>query len=389
MKMRKNKSVIYTNYSPYENSGKILDYLLETFHVVVVFSIGFYSLANKKNYNYVSVYKNGKLQKTYRLFHIPISSRFVFLFIPIRSFLTFVEIISYSFLLKLQYKKFDVYFTANAFTAWIGNLLKIFGVVDKTVFWVWDYYPPIHKSKFIMLIRYMYWQFDKASSHSDIVAFVNQRLLNLRLDIGLYSENSEYLIIPIGTDKLQKVGGFNKAKPLRLGFIGVLKKSQGLEIVFMNEKALLKKFDHIAYEIVGSGPDENYFKEVARKSKIQSRFYGYLEGDSFNSVLNTCAIGIATYTSDVSNVSQYGDPGKIKRYLSLGIPVITTNILEFAKEIEASGAGVIIDYDSVKDLTHAIEKITANYATYSANAYTLGQKFYYKKIYPKMFAFKK
>lgn len=388
MSGRNKKTIIYVNYSPYENSGKILDYLLENFKIVCLFSIGFHNLVNKKNYNNLSIYKNGKLQKTYSLFQLPIAPKYVFLLIPIRSVITFFEIITYSIWLKSKFKKIDIYFTVNAFTGWIGRLLKKIGVLEKTIFWVWDYYPPIHDNKFIMFMRYVYWQFDKISSHSDIVTFVNRRLLNLRKDIGIYHKDSEYPIVPIGTDKLPYayVNNKNRQNKLLFGFIGVLKKSQGVEIIFNNSRELIKEFGDIGYEIVGSGPDEDYLKKKAKKSKIKTIFYGYLEGESFNDVLRNCTIGIATYAPDENNISYYGDPGKIKRYLSLGIPVIITNIFEFSEEIEKSGAGVIIEYDNQKALIDAIKKITARHAEYSKNAYLLAQKFYYKKIYPQMFA---
>lgn len=381
------KSIIYVNYSPYENSGKILDYILENFENVFLFSIGFHNLKNKKNYNNLSIYKNGRLQKTYSLFQLPTSSKFIFFLIPIRSVITFFEIIFYSFWIKIRFKKINAYFTVNAFTAWIGSILKTAGIIEKTIFWVWDYYPPIHEKKIVMLMRYIYWQFDKISSHSDQVAFVNHRLLDLRKDMCIYPKNVEYPIVPIGTDKLPYINVYKKnSNKILFGFIGVLKKSQGVEIIFNNAYSLLKEFGNIGYEIVGSGPDEDYFKERAKRTKIQTTFYGYLEGESFNDVLRKCTIGIATYSPDASNVSRYGDPGKIKRYLSLGIPVIVTNVIEFAEEIEKSGAGVIIDYDNKNSLINAVRKIVENHTQYSKNAYMLGQKFYYKKIYPKMFA---
>lgn len=388
--MNSPKSIIYVNYSPYENSGKILDYILENFENVFLFSIGFHNLKNKKNYNVLSIYKNGKLQKTYSLFQLPISLKFVFLLIPIKSTITFFEIILYSFWLKIKFKRIDIYFTVNAFTAWIGSILKAISIIEKTIFWVWDYYPPIHENKIVMLMRYIYWQFDKISSHSDRVAFVNYRLLNLRKDMGIYQKDAQYQIVPIGTDKLTYVPVNKKSnQKILFGFIGVLKKSQGVEIVFDNADNLLKEFGDIGYKIVGSGPDEDYFKARAKKTKIRTTFYGYLEGESFNDVLRKCTIGIATYILDASNVSHYGDPGKIKRYLTLGIPVITTDILEISKEIEESGAGVIIDYDNKNALVDAVKKIMGKHSEYSRNAYVLGRKFYYKKIYPQMFSFPK
>ncbi len=384
--MRRSKSIIYVNYSPYENSGKILDYIVENFQKVFVFSIGFHNLRNKRNYNTLEIYFDGNLQRTFSLFQIPLIQKFVFLLIPIRSIITCLEVILFSSWLRMKYNSIDIYFTVNAFTAWIGSLLKGIGVVDKTIFWVWDYYPPLHENKIVMLMRFIYWQFDKISSYSDTVTFVNRRLLNLRKDIGIFQKNAKHKIIPIGTDRFPFI---KKYKPDRIvfGFIGVLKKSQGVVTVFDNDDTLLDEFGDVGYEIIGSGPDENYIKERAKKSKINTTFYGYLEGESFNEVLKKCSIGIATYDSDVSNVSHYGDPGKIKRYLSLGMPVITTDILEFAEEVEKTEAGIVINSKDPRAFVEAVKKIISRYSFYSKNAYTLSQKFYYKKIYPSMFSF--
>ncbi len=379
-------SIVYINYSPYENSGKILDYLLENFDRIFHFSIGFHNLKNKKKYNRLLIFEKGALKHEIGLFQLPIPPSFVFLLLPVRSFINFLQIIGYTIWLKYKYKKIDIYFTVNAFIAWIGILLRSFKIVDKTVFWVWDYYPPIHESKIVMLLRSIYWQFDKASSYSDKVAFVNHRLLNLRKDLGIYSRNATHPIVPIATDKLPIVPK-NKTQKVTFGFIGVLKKNQGPGIIFDYAQELSKEFGDFQYEIVGSGPDENYLKERANKTKVHAKFYGYLEGESFNQVLNKCTIGIAMYIPDPSNVSYYGDPGKIKRYISLGIPVIGTDVLEFSRQIGKSKAGIIVDYDDKMEFVAATKKIMANHSFYSKNAHKLSKTQYYKKVYPAMFDF--
>lgn len=263
-------------------------------------------------------------------------------------------------------------------------IIKKLNIVDKTLFWVWDYYPPIHPSAIITLIRKIYWYFDKyATIQSDKVFFVNRRLLNLRKTIGVIPNNSTYKIVPIGTESFKV--NCRKKKRLSLGFIGVIKKSQGLNTVFDNAAKLIANYPEIEIKIIGSGPDENYFRAVAKKSSLRITFYGYLEGDSFINVLEQCSIGIALYKPDPNDVSYYGDPGKVKIYLSLGLPVIITNTFEFSKEIEENKAGVIISYGSSDEFITAIQKIIKNYDTYHKSSLQLGRKFYYKKIYQDMF----
>lgn len=384
--MRKNKklkSIIYVNYSPYENSGKILDFLVENFEKVFLFSLGFHQLGKKKQYNRLLIYINGKLLEQKSLIQVPVHQKFVFLLLPIKSFITFIQILTYSFWLKSKYGKINFYFTVNAFTAWIGTIAKRMGFVNKTIFWVWDYYPPFHENKIIRLMRYIYWQFDKISSHSDYVAYVNQRLIDLRKAMGVLPKDAKFPIIPIGTDsfdiKLQT------KKDVVFGFIGVLKKSHGLDIIFNNANEIIKNFPNARFEVIGSGPDEEYFRRRAKNSSIPTKFYGYLEEKTFNDVLKKCSIGIAGYIPDKRNVSHYGDPGKIKRYLSLGIPAILTNVLEFSKEVENARAGVIVDYNNSPAFIKAVKRIMLSYAQYSENALKLSSKFYYKDIYPSMF----
>lgn len=384
--MRRNKhlkSVIYVNYSPYENSGKILDFLVENFEKVFLFSLGFHMLGNKKHYNRLLIYVNGKLREQKSLIQIPIGKKFIFFLLPLKSLITFVQILTYSFWLKNKYGKVNFYFTVNAFTAWIGTLTKKMGFVNKTIFWVWDYYPPFHENKIIRLMRYVYWQFDKISSHSDYVAYVNQRLIDLRKAMGVLPKNAKFPIIPIGTDKFDVK--LQTKNDVVFGFIGVLKKSHGLDIIFNNAQEIMKNFPNARFEVIGSGPDEVYFKRRAKNSSIPTKFYGYLEGETFNEVLKKCSIGIAAYVPDKSNVSHYGDPGKIKRYLSLGIPAILTNVIGFSKEVENARAGVIVDYDNSPAFINAIKRIMSNYTEYSENALKLSSRFYYKDIYPSMF----
>lgn len=381
------KSILYVNYSPYENSGKILDYLLENFEYVFLFSLGFHSLKEKKRYNKLSVFSKGKLSREFSLFQLPVPKKLLFFALPLRSFIVFIQILIYTHWLKKKCGKINIYFTVNAFTAWVGNIMKGLGLVTKTVFWVWDFYPPIHDNKIIMLMRRIYWHFDKLSSHSDRVVFVNQRLIDLRKNIGTLPKNAHYPIIPIGTDEFSNLN-FKNRKGVIFGFIGVIKISTGLDIIFDNADEIIKNFPNAKFEIVGSGPDLDYFINRAKNSSIPTTFYGYLEDESFNQVLANCTVGIATYIPDPSNVSHYGDAGKVKRYLSLGLPVIITDIFEFAKEIDKNKAGVIIKYDKPNELTSAVKKIMSNYKQYQKNALNLGRKLYYKKIYPEMFKFK-
>lgn len=386
--MKKDKRVIvYVNFAPYVNAGKILDYINQNFSTVIVFSFNFYSLGKAQERSSLSFYKEGKLVKKNYLYQLstnmPIS--LIFLLLPIRSAIILVQIFWHLLVNKKEYEAYDIYFTVNAFSAWIGNLLKRVNIIDKTIYWVWDYYPPIHENKIVMLFRWMYWQFDRSGAVSDKTVYLNHRLIELRKTIGAWGNKKNNQIIPIGTDPVKNRKKFSKIK-LKLVFVGVLKKSQGLDLVFENSKAINQSFPKVLLNVVGSGPDENYYKKKAIKSGLTTVFHGFMPNEkNVEKIISSSDIGIATYIPEESNVSYFGDPSKIKLYLSRAVPVITTNVFTFSEEIKISKAGIIIKYSNPKEFIRALKKIKKSESKYSANALKLAKKYYYKRIYKEIF----
>ncbi len=389
--MNSYKSIIYVNFSPYENTGNILDFIKENFESVYSFSFDFHKFKKNDNSNKFRVYRNGEIEYEQKLISIPVSESLIFVLLPIRSVLIFLQIFWHLLGVRRSLQKPVIFFTVNAFTAWVGNLLKTLKLVDKTVFWVWDYYPPRHPNLIIKIMRKIYWYFDKVSIRSDHVVFMNQRLVNLRKRIAALPSDIKYSIIPIGTNSIFKPINKMPSKSIKLAFIGVLKKSQGLDLIFDQAPKLREKFKRLDLHIIGSGPEETYFRKRASYTNLSVKFYNLLseqeptEAKKIFNILSRCHIGIAPYIPERSNLSYYGDPSKVKKYLSFGLPIITTNVYEFSSQIENSKAGVIINYHEPKSLVKAVEKIYHNYNYYQKNALTLAKKYYYKRIYPKFF----
>ena len=379
------KSVLYVNYSPYENSGKILDFLLENFTFVYLFIIAFHPLGKNQETNKIIFYKNKKIIKEISLSYMNINPKLVFFLIPIRSAINILQLFWHVLIINKVYGKIDTFFSVNAFTIWGGIILKKLGMVNKTVFWVWDYYPINHKSLVVRIMRWLYWQFDKFATRADKVIYLNKTMVRARKKAGL-PLGSKYLIIPIGTN-LNYGSNRLTSKKVKLGFIGVVKKSQGLDLLFDSADLLQKNFPGITLEVIGSGPDEEYFKERSRRSPIITRFYGLVGEKEICKILSRCTIGVAPYVPDESNVSYYGDPAKVKIYLGLGLPTIITNVFEFSKELSKERAGIVINYYKPEQLVIAIKKVLSYYANFSKNARELSQKYYYKTLYSKMFDF--
>jgi glycosyltransferase involved in cell wall biosynthesis len=381
-------TVIYTNFSPYENTGYILDYFKETYTTVIMFSYNFHVLKTKKEVNTITVFKNGRIIQKIKLFMFPLPENLVFLLLPFKSVLIFIEMLYYLLRLRKEMEGERKFFTVNAYIAWIGNILKKVKLVDTTTFWVWDYYPPHHENKVVVFMRWMYWHLDKwATTGSDNVVFLNKRLEKLRRKIGVIQNHRKYPMVGIGTKPQRGLHSSKSPRDIKLAFIGVIKKSQGLDLLFDIEKELLRKFKNISVEIIGDGPDLEYFKNRSKHSQIACIFHGLLSEDNkkeeqkIQRILSQCDIGIAMYKPEKSNVSYYGDPAKIKRYLGSGLPVITTNVFVFSKDIEKQKAGVVVRYGNAKEFLRGIGKIKSNYAIYRRNVIQLAKKYAYQTIY--------
>jgi glycosyltransferase involved in cell wall biosynthesis len=375
-------SLIYVNFSPYENAGRILDYLLQNCRLLVVFSFNFHQLNKRTSSNYLQVYVEGKKVEELKLFRLPTPEALLFITLPLIAGLIALQTIWQLFQLKKKYGQFTHYLTINAFTAWVGILLRKLKIVQYTIFWVWDYYPPGYPDWRIRLARWAYWRVDKLSTlHADKTVFLNKRLVELRQQINVLPPEKIHRVVPIGTNP----GKLRIKKKFILGHLGVLKKSQGLDLLFDNLAVLQKKLPQLKVEIIGSGPDEEYFKERAKHFK-KVKFYGFIkEEDTVDSLMRNWGVGLATYIPDSSNAAYWTDPSKIKAYISQAVPVVTTAITPFSAEIKKAKAGIVVDYYDAEKFVQAIISALQKPTALQKNAYQLAKKYDYRKIYQDLF----
>lgn len=382
--MRNFRSIIYVNFAQYENVGRILDYLLDNFSIVLQFSFDHLRLKRGHPSTFLKVYENGKLIKEIKLIRLSVPEPLRFPSLPLLAILMFLQTVWYTFVFKKTYKKFDYYLTLDAFSAWIGSLLRTIRLVDKTIFWVGDYFPLNYPQWQIRLLRWAYWQFDKPSFKSaNRLIFTNQRLLKLYRRLKVLPQRKTFVVVPIGT----KPQTYLHTRPnCIIGFLGMIKNSMGLELLFDILPNLLKEIPRVKIEIVGSGPEIDYYRKKAKRFTKRVIFYGFIENqDEIHKIVRKWTIGLAPYQPVKSNESYWGDPSKIKVYLSIGVPIITTNVSYMASQISKSKAGIVVDYYKSHQFIDAVKTIIKNKELFQKNAFKLAQKYDYKKLYKRVF----
>jgi len=382
--MKKGKSIVYVNFAPYDNAGRILDYLVQNFSIVLHFSYDHLRL-KKGRRSILALYNNREKVFSKNLIWLRTHPFLLFPSLPFVAIAIIVQTLWYVFIYSKKNGKFDYFLSVNAFTSWAGNILRSMGLIYKTIYWVWDYFPPTHPDIRLRFTRWAYWKFDRPSRiFSNKVVFLNKHLESARKEKNGLSKTIKYPIIPIGTNPTSYSSKLNKN--IIIGHLGMLKRSQGLDLLFDNLKILQKLFPKIRVEIIGSGPEENHFRLRAKEFANIIKFHGYIEkDDDVDKIMRKWSIGIATYTPIPWSEHYWTDPSKMKAYINQGVPVVATDVPEFAKELDSNKAGIMIDHYNNKEFINAIIKIMKNRKNFSENALLLAQKYNYRKIYPQIF----
>jgi len=174
-------------------------------------------------------------------------------------------------------------------------------------------------------------------------------------------------------------------KQFHILFVGLIKESQGLETVF----SFLKDNKDAKLSIIGICNDELYkkYKAIIKEYNIQEQVYfpnKFFSDSELDKYSKKCHTGIAFYNVDKSNPTYYTDPGKVKAYAEMGLPVIMSDTSAIATYIKKYKAGEVIERDE-KSLEKSLIRIKNNYYFYKKGIDKFNNYFYYKNYYKNKF----
>lgn len=286
----------------------------------------------------VSYYKNKKQIKEKIIFSLPrFSNKFLyFLFLPLNYLIYLTQ--SLTLLLRRQTKKPIVFMGINYYCTFCGIILKKIGKVDFVIYRVMDFFPLPPRGIYKYLNRIFYFLDNYCLKNADFLWFTTIRHIIGRENYGYFDRTYyQYILTPLGINIDKFISApVSKTNRYSLVYCGVLSKYHLLDLVFDAIKILKKDFKKIKLNIIGSGPDENYFKNLAKKMKIKEnvRFHGYLkEGKKLKALIANNLLGIALYR-DEEDFIKYTEPAKVKYYLSFGIPVLISKVPLIAEELQ-------------------------------------------------------
>lgn len=294
-------------------------------------------------------------------------------------------------------KKHNLFVGLDPLNAISGIALKMLGRVNKVVYYSIDYFPTRFQNS---LMNTIYHQIDKiAVRFSDETWNVGARMAKARAEFNSM-KNTEYKKrqhhVPIGVwfKKINKFvpGGIkqhlaNKFDSKKLIFAGHFVPYMGIDLVIKSLPKIIKKVPNVKLEIIGRGEEDVSWKNLAKKLGVEKNitYDDWIEDrQKFHLRLSSATVGLAPFNLHIlDDKVKNADPGKIKDYTSVGLPVITTKAIYTWRDIEKFKCGIVIDYNE-NEFAKAVIKLLQNRSLllqYRKNAVEYAKQFDWEKLF--------
>ena len=248
-------------------------------------------------------------------------------------------------------------------------------------------------------VRYAYWIGDYFPSRSIVIRCFERvkRFYNSRVDFAWYLsdainriENGEVRnepcrrTVPWG---IRMYPGCDAVRrdTRRILFVGLLREGQGIDalvdFIAANPEYGLSIIGEAAY-----GYDRTIARMIADKRVSDRVFFPnrFYSQDELIEEAKRSFAGIALYDTGADNFTHYADPGKVKAFIELGLPVIMTRISDVVPWIERFSAGIVVD--SVSEVPSAARTIAENPEKYNEGVRDFAAHFDYERHYGESFA---
>jgi len=136
--------------------------------------------------------------------------------------------------------------------------------------------------------------------------------------------------------------------------------------------------------IVGSGPEERYFKDMVEKAHLGNcvDFLGQKNHDEVLDLVSRSFLGFALYTLE-NSWNYYGDSMKAREYAACGVPVIINDVPSTADDIRKYEAGLVLHEVNGEEIYSFVRTCLLDknyYLKLRNNALNLGREFDKEKI---------
>lgn len=242
----------------------------------------------------------------------------------------------------------DLYVGGDSLLALPGIWLRRRGKAHAVVLYSMDFVPHRFANP---ALNALYHRIDRfAAEFADVAWNVSHQIDAARRERDRGHELAPTVLVPIGvhTERIARKP-LAEASAKELAFVSHLIPKQGLQLVIQAMPAIRAAVPEATVVVIGDGPYANELKRLAQVHRVADaiHFLGQEnDHEKLEQRITRSALALAPYVPDPANFTRFADPSKIKLYLACGLPIIMTDEFWNARDIERSGAGVIIPYDT-------------------------------------------
>lgn len=262
------------------------------------------------------------------------------------------------YLKKFKKRKIDLFIGLECVNAICGIILRKLGLVDKVVYYIFDWAPDRYKNK---IINYLYIFLDKiATYYSDFTWNITYAINEAKVDmLNFKSEKmSPQVYVPYSVEfKKRYVLEYNEINKNLLIYSGGLIEENGPLLLLEAYKNVRVKHPETKLLIIGGGGLQKDMEKYIIRNNMNKNveITGFISSEE-EIIKLQCkgAIGIAPYPKIKGSRKLFGDVIKIRMYFACGLVTVTTPIPPVSKEIKNEKLGISTKNDSYNEIANAI-----------------------------------
>ena len=280
---------------------------------------------------------------------------------------------------------------AGNINALAASVARCLGAVDKVVFFAIDF-APIRFGSYALDHLYLFIEW-LASVSCNVVWNLSPAMPIARRErIKLpWKWAAPDLVVAMGAhllhDNVEDVLSHRVTYPL-VGYMGVLNPNSGVDLLIEAMRFVQERMGDARLVVIGTGSEDIKLVDMCSKylKKNSFVFTGFIDDHrKLEEMLAGAWVGVAPYRDDVRSFSRYADPGKVKTYLCLALPVVMTSVPPIAKAIAAQECGIVTAPDA-RDLADAILVLLEDAevrASMERRAFQFGMTFSWPRVFEK------
>lgn len=377
---QKDTVVIICHDFIYGPPHELRDYMLSRGAKELLFigHVNRYVYKNKVTRSYCEYWKNGKLFKKYFAVkhHLP-------------ELCSYVLDLFYSVYwpINIIARPIDIFVGAGNINAFAGLLLKCIHKTKKTIYYVIDYAQVRFSNK---ILNYFYHLMDAiCANYSNCTWNYADTMIQKRNAKWHYTFPYQ-IVVPNGI-RIRKdiIIPLEKCNTHELLYMGTLSGFQGVDTAILALSYVCSKYQDTVFTVIGDGKERGDLEALTRKLKLEKKvfFKGFIDDPrEMEKRIARASIGVACYDTNHPLVLTT-EPGKVKRYLACGIPVIMTDVSPIARDIEKNACGMIVSNNS-QQVAKAIVRYFDNSSLMKQsriNAIKYASHFEWKMLFRKAF----